>query len=250
MRAEDLLWQDECARHGTDAAPAAGISLGDKEEGVLRRHLNVIVPVSFACVGDAVTAASYPTVRSITAAHLRKYCSPEALFSDASFASLDTALRPYLASWGYAPAKFPARYGVSLAADRNSVIPADAVIDGTVQLTDRLCGAKNHTSMKLSDCAARGAFVHMADGEIVCIASVNGVAGGERCVEIGVECAPAYRRRGYARSCVCALTGMLLSRGDVVLYRHYSTNTGSAAVARTSGFRPIGRFFSYTSFAI
>jgi hypothetical protein len=251
MTAETLLWQDECARHGVDASAAeCSLVMADKDETPLKRHLNAIVPVSFACVGERMIVSAYPSVRSVIDAHFEKYRSHDALFSEDAFSALDRALRPRLAAWGYKPAMFPSRYGISLVQDDASAVSSDCILSDTVCVTDALCQMKNLTSMKLADCAARGAYAQIADGQIVCIASVNRVSDLERCVEIGVECAPDYRRRGYAASCVRALTRDLCEGGNVVLYRHYHTNIGSAAVARAAGFRPVGRFFSYTSFAI
>ncbi len=251
MTAEALLFIDECARHSADpAASDGGFVLACKDESPRTRHLNVIVPVSFACVGDRVIASAYPSIRSDVAPLFEKYRLADTLFSDDTFAALDGILRPYLAEWGYKPSSFPSRYGISLVQDSAADVPVSAILDGTVHMTEDVCRLKNHTSMKSGDCAARGAYAHLVNGEIVCIASVNRVSGAERCVEIGVECAPEYRRRGYARSCVCALTRALCEEGKVVLYRHYHTNQGSAAVAKSAGFRPAGRFFSYTSFAI
>lgn len=251
MTAEALLFLDECARHGLDPALADdGFVFACKDESPRTRHLNVIVPVSFACVGDAVIASAYPSVRSALMPHFEKYCSPDALFSEDSFSDLDRVLRPYLSAWGYKPAMFPSRYGISLLQDDASHLDASSILDGTVRMTEDLCGMKNHTSMRCADCILRGAYAHTVRGEIAAVASVNRVSGVGHCVEIGVECAPEYRRRGYARSCVCALTRELCGAGKVVLYRHYHTNQGSAAVAKSAGFRPAGRFFSYTSFAI
>jgi len=252
VTAAEYLWLDECARHGADAASMTdgGILLADKEEAPLSRHLNIIVPVSFACVGDAVIASAYPSARSVMTAHFEKYRSADALFSDAAFAALDTALRPYLAAWGYKPSAFWARYGISLVQDDAAAVDVSAILCGTVRMTEAMCGMKNHTSMKSDDCIRRGAFAHTVNGEIVCMASVNRVSEVEHCVEIGVECAKDWRRCGFARSCVAALARALCEEGQIVLYRHYHTNTGSAAVARSVGFRPVGRFFSYTSFAI
>ena len=251
MTAEALLWLDECTRHGVDASAAeCSLVMADKDETPLKRHLNAIVPVSFACVGERMIVSAYPSVRSAIDAHFEKYRSPDALFSAEAFAALDRALRPHLAAWGYKPAMFPSRYGISLVQDDASAVSSDCILSDTVCVTDALCQMKNLTSMKPADCAARGAYAQIADGQIVCIASVNRVSDLERCVEIGVECAPDYRRRGYAASCVRALTRDLCEGGNVVLYRHYHTNIGSAAVARAAGFRPVGRFFSYTSFAI
>ena len=248
---EALLWQDECARHGVDAsAEHTPFFLADKDENPLQRHLNAIVPVSFACVGERIAASAFPKIRSGINAHFEKYRSSDALFSEEAFAALDVLLRPHLDAWGYRPSAFRSRYGISLAAADASSLASDCILDGTVRMTEAVSGMKNLTSMHPSDCMARGAFAHIVGGEIVCMASVNRVSGAERCVEIGVECAPDHRRRGYAASCVCALTQALCTEGHVVLYRHYHTNLASAAVARAVGFVPIGRFFSYTSFAI
>ena len=251
MTAEALLWLDECTRHGVGASAAEeSFVFADKDEAPLKRHLNAIVPASFSCVGERVLVSAYPSVRSLLCAHCVKYRSYVALFSEDAFAALDRALRPHLAAWGYKPAMFPSRYGISLIQDTADALYVSSVLDGTKRLTEELFPLKNLTSMKPADCAARGAYAQIADGQIVCIASVNRVSDLERCVEIGVECAPDYRRRGYAASCVRALTRDLCEGGNVVLYRHYHTNIGSAAVARAAGFRPVGRFFSYTSFAI
>ncbi len=251
MTAEALLFSDECMRHGVDpTAVKNAFVFADKDESPRMRHLNAIVPVSFACVGDAVIASAYPSMRSIVLPHFEKYRSADTLFSENAFVSLDCMLRPYLTEWGYKPAMFPSRFGISLVQDDASAVRSGCILSDTVCVTDALCRMKNLTSMKTADCAARGAYAQIADGQIVCIASVNRVSDLERCIEIGVECAPDYRRRGYAASCVCALTRDLCEGGNVVLYRHYHTNIGSAAVARTAGFRPVGRFFSYTSFAI
>lgn len=250
MTAAELLWQDECARHGAAATAEDRFVLADKDEAPLARHLNVVVPVSLACVGDRVIASVCPSVRSDMLPFFEKYRSCDTLFSDEAFAELDSLLRPHLAAWGYKPSAFPARYGISLLQDSADAVPLSPILDGTVRITGDMCRMHNLTSMKTGDCAARGSFAHIVNGEIVCIASVNRVSDMERCVEIGVECAPEHRRRGYASSCVCALTRMLCGEGKVVLYRHYHANTGSAAVAKSAGFVPQGRFFSYTSFAI
>lgn len=251
MTASERLWQAECVRHGAEPAAAErDLVICEKGEIALKRHLNVIVPVAFACVGERIVASSYQSVRSVLDAHLEKYRSVDALLSAEAFSALDGALRPYLGEWGYRGAAFPARYGISLVQDDADAVPESVILDGTVKITDEMCGMENLTSMNLTDCAGRGAYAQIADGKIVCIASVNCVSELGQCVEIGVECAPEYRLRGYAVSCVSALTRELCAGGNVVLYRHYHTNIGSSAVAKKAGFRAVGRFFSYTSFAI
>lgn len=251
MTAAELLWLDECARHGVGMSDAErAFVYADKDEAPLTRHLNVIVPVSYACVGEKILISAYPSVRSEIEAFIKKNCSCEMLFSAEAFSALDAMLRPYLSGWGYRGAVFPSRYGVSLLLDDATRVRGACILSGTVRMTDALRGMKNLTSMKTADCITRGAFAHIVNGEIVCVASVNRVSDPERCAEIGVECAPGHRRHGYASSCAAALTQMLCREGKVALYRHYHTNEASAAVARAVGFQPVGRFFSYTSFAI
>ena len=104
---EALLWQDECARHGVDAsAEHTPFFLADKDEKPLQRHLNAIVPVSFACVGDRITASVYPKIRSDINAHFEKYRSSDALFSEEAFAALDVLLRPHLDAWATVRRRF------------------------------------------------------------------------------------------------------------------------------------------------
>lgn len=245
------LFLDECARHGVEAArfPSSETVFAAKDTRALARHLNAIVPVSFAAVGEDRMLSCYPCLRAPLETLLAGV-GADALFSVGVLGDVDALLRPYLAEWGYRPSPFAQRYGISCLQDDAAAVPAERILPLTRRLTADDAKLANRTSMKLSDCASRGAFVCIAEDAVVCIASVNRAGGAERCVEIGVECAPDYRRRGYALSCVCALTQALCADGLCVLYRHYSTNTGSAAVAHSAGFVPVGRFFTYTAFAV
>lgn len=258
------LFDDYCSRHGvavchnvaeTDFDPA-GIALSQKDDTPLARGLNVIVPVSFAETGGYCTASCYGVLTDEVSAHLHKY--RENLFSDAALEALDRLLRPHLDAWGYEPSRFAHRWAYSCIQDNADNIPRDRILPGTVRLSPDVLPTRNGlisinslVSMNLSDCAARGAYAVFADDRkdtVVCIASVNRTIGAEHCTEIGVECAPAYRRRGYAVSCVAALARELVSEGKTVLYQYYHTNTASAAVARCAGFVPAGRFFTYSAF--
>ena len=84
-------------------------------------------------------------------------------------------------------------------------------------------------------------FALEADGKIVSAACTNYpfiLADGdqeERIIEIGVETAPEYRRRGYGISCAAALATELYSRGMDVLYECASGNEGSVALVKRLG---------------
>lgn len=54
-----------------------------------------------------------------------------------------------------------------------------------------------------------------------------------------------HRRRGLARWVVHATTAALLAEGRIPLYRHDVDNLGSAAVARSIGFRPLVTLAGY-----
>jgi GNAT superfamily N-acetyltransferase len=59
--------------------------------------------------------------------------------------------------------------------------------------------------------------------------------------DLGVETAPAYRRRGYAGACVAAITAHIASQGGEALYGCSPQNTASAATARSAGYVPYAR---------
>jgi len=93
------------------------------------------------------------------------------------------------------------------------------------------------------------------DGRIVCFAAVNDViesddTGGLDWIEVNVECAPAYRRKGYGAACVTALSRYYLQRGKGVKYLCDEDNLASIRTAERAGFLPYrraGAFVYYTT---
>ena len=83
------------------------------------------------------------------------------------------------------------------------------------------------------------------DGKIVCFAGLNDEIDGDGMAEITVECDPAYRCRGFASSCVCALADYLESLGKRVKYICLDTNEASIKTALRAGFVPYCRFMPY-----
>lgn len=239
------LYLDYCRRHNVQPDESAPLLLGDKDPTPLARRLNVIVPVSYAVMGERVIASAYPVLRTEFAAFLHTH--GENLFSDGAFSALDGLLLPYAAPWGYMAGMFAHRYAYSCVLSDPDAVHADCILPQTARLTPDRTKRPSLVTMNTTDCAARGAYcIENEAGEICAIASVNRVSGAAHCVEIGVECAPAYRRRGYASSCVAALSRDLTREGKTVLYQHYHTNRGSAAVAKRVGFTVAGRFFAYS----
>lgn len=243
--AELRLWEDLCAQHRVDPA-AEGIPIGEKDTKPLDRGLNAVTPVSFASVGGRLTGSAYPCLREPLGEHLTRY--REDPFSTESLQALHRMLLPYLAAWGYRPSPFWDRYAVSLLYPSGGVPDPSRILPGTRQLLpgdERTL--ENRISMKLADCVRRPAFAVIREGRVAAAAVVNRSTDKIRCAEIGVECAPAYRRQGFALSCLTALTAYLMAHGDTALYQHYVTNTASGALALRAGFLPAGAFFAYTS---
>ena len=80
------------------------------------------------------------------------------------------------------------------------------------------------------------------DGKLVSLAASNG-APAEGTAEISVDTAEGYRRHGYGRSCVAALTRELLRRGLGVRYVSFGSNDPSLALALGLGFTEESRCF-------
>ena len=77
------------------------------------------------------------------------------------------------------------------------------------------------------------------------MAAVNGALDVHRLSEIGVECAPQYRRQGIGAAVTSCLCAHLLDMGKTPLYCHYHDNLASAALAERVGFLPVGAFYTY-----
>ncbi len=61
-----------------------------------------------------------------------------------------------------------------------------------------------------------------------------------RVADLGVETAAAYRRRGYAKTCVSAVTTHMTGMGGEGLYNCGPSNTASMATARSVGYELYG----------
>lgn len=80
------------------------------------------------------------------------------------------------------------------------------------------------------------------NGRIAAYACVNDIADDDG-LEITVECAPAYRCRGYASSCAVGITNYLIKEASAsaVHYKCRSTNIASRKCAEKAGFTYTGR---------
>ena len=82
----------------------------------------------------------------------------------------------------------------------------------------------------------RMAVVRDSDGMIICYAGLDDVCENDGLLEVTVECAENYRRRGYGASCVAKLTEYLLSIGEKVKYVCEKENELSVMTAQSAGY--------------
>lgn len=79
---------------------------------------------------------------------------------------------------------------------------------------------------------------------VLCAAGINDLRR-DGYSEIYVECAPEYRRRGYASACVALLVSKLIDDGQRVRYETSADNTASVALARKLGFEELEHTASF-----
>ncbi len=83
------------------------------------------------------------------------------------------------------------------------------------------------------------------DGKVVCYAGLNDLCEEDGLLELTVECQAAYRRRGYAASCVALLTRYLKNLGQDVKYVTSAENRPSQKTADKAGFAPYRTTLSF-----
>lgn len=223
------------------------IVLHKKSTAPLEKGLNVIAPFSFRTVtveGERVIHCSiYPALYDIASAHFDRWSSEP--FSADALSALHAALLPTLASWGYDSSKFPHRYGVARLLSERGVAEQPKRENVRI-LNENDAKRPSLVTMHLSDGIARGAAGYITErGEVAAMAAVNGALDVHRLSEIGVECAPQYRRQGIAAAVTACLCAHLIDIGKTPLYCHYHDNLASAALAARVGFLPVGAFYTY-----
>ncbi len=98
------------------------------------------------------------------------------------------------------------------------------------------------TNSGMIDSAELPVAAIVRDGKIISLAATNGAPSDGK-AEISVDTAEDYRRQGYGRSCVAALTRELLRRGLGVRYVSFGSNDPSLALAHSIGFTEESRCF-------
>ena len=155
------------------------------------------------------------------------------LFSKDAHAFLRESIRPFMDTIGFLDNRQSRKISLIMTLGDVSVTPTIKA----VRLKTVSDYSKNLTTAPIRDLIELGHTVcAVLDGEsVVCVAYTN-LPPNAKMVEVGIETAPKYRRRGYAKDCMRALITELAKIGAEPIYYCSQSNTGSVKLARSLGF--------------
>ncbi|MBQ7364051.1 MAG: GNAT family N-acetyltransferase [Clostridia bacterium] len=223
----------------------------ENDRAIFRKGYPGIVPFLMEEYRGKVSFEVYAGIRSLAETFQKRY--EGRYFSKDALTFIASGMDPYLQKNGYERDTV----GMTLYYYHYEMTPSQTpdlslILDNTYRLCDlpeaMLC--ENLTTFSLRDLLERSleSFVTVEDGKVVAIATVNERLESGTVPEITVETAPAYRRRGYALSCVAALCDYLLKKGSPVAYCCRNTHTKSNRVAKRVGFVRVGRFYAVSAY--
>ena len=215
-------------------------------EGCISVPIEVYQPVD-----GELCVTVYPGLERVADEFLRLFS--EDPFSDEAIEWLKKCLTPFVGKYGMSPSRdadvyfldYRMRERPALAKER--ILPDTELIDGHTDMS----GWKNATTHELEmdpDDPDDACAVYRVGNTIAAYAALNDFPEEENVREIHVECAPAYRGKGYATSCTVCLSAFLLERGYSVKYVCRHTNLASARVAEKAGFTLVGRKYSFVCY--
>lgn len=193
----------------------------------------------------------YPGLESVADEFLRLFS--EEPFSADAIDWLKKRLTPLAREFGMWPSRdadvhfLDYRLFDRQALDESRILPDTELADGHTDMS----GWKNATTHALEmdpDDPDDACAIHRIGDIIAAYAALNDFPEEEDVREIHVECAPIYRKSGYATSCTARLAEFLLARGYSVKYVCRHTNRASSRVAEKAGFTLVGRKYSFVCY--
>ncbi len=218
------------------------------EELALAQGWDTAIPLSFTRLeGEGTTVTVFPCVSAVGEAFLSRYADDPT--ADEALAFIFAELGPRLREWGYADDRFRDRWGYVLRRSPASTCSIPRGISA-VRLTEA-DEEKNRTTYDIAATCAFGCLsygVRVPGAGVVSLAATHepfDSAAPPARIEVGVETAPAYRRRGYAAASLDALATALCACGTTVEYRCQRYNRASRRTALQAGFRQVGVYYYY-----
>ena len=228
------------------------------EKAVFEQESPIAVPVELTVYegkagAEGLKLLSYsfaePVCRAFEARFAADPLSPEAveflvsslrpLMEPFGYDEVDTADYPLL---DYRPAPGESASGGPAPDELGTFAPA--------VLISTLDGERWHEDLPLDEFALdpsnpvdRMAVVRDGQGTIVCFAGLNDISEDEGFCEMNVECAEAFRGRGYGPACTSLLTDCLTGLGERVQYVTSHLNEPSVRCAEKAGLTLAARVF-------
>ena len=211
------------------------------EELVRETQFDIAVPVHIEEFEGDVKIFSYPSLENTCKALENEFSDD--LFSENALDFVRNGCAGFRGELGYKEEKYPKNWGYNFICDN--------AVDCEENFAERIRRDgkyRNLTTFNIRDCLAyeRVIFAIVKEGQIVSVAvTCESLQKGADWVEIGTETAVGYRGKGYSTMAVKALSAFLIQKGYRVLYKCHHMNEASCAVAKSAGFKQVGRFYYY-----
>lgn len=212
----------------------------------------IAVPVElYQPVDGELCVTVYPGVESVAEEFLRLFSRDP--FSADAIEWLKKCMTPFVGKYGMAPSRDADVYFLDYRlTDRANLaevrtLHATELIDGHTDMT-AWTNATTHALEMDPDDPDDACAIYKVENTVAAYAALNDFPEEEDVREIHVECAPAYRKKGYATACTVRLADFLLNRGYSVKYVCRHTNLASARVAEKAGFTLVGRKYSFVCY--
>ena len=155
------------------------------------------------------------------------------LFSKDSHAYLREKVRPIMDTIVFLDNRQSRKISLIMTLGDTEVLPPIKA----VRLNSTSEYSKTLTSAPIRDLLELGNVVCavLEGSSVVCVAYTD-LPPNAKMVEVGVETAPSYRRRGYAKDCMKALISELAKMGTEPIFYCSKSNIGSVKLARSLGF--------------
>lgn len=202
-------------------------------------------------VGGEMRVTVYPGLERTAQEFLRLFSRDP--FSPDAIHWLKDRLTPYVGEYGMSPSRdADVNFLDYRMSDRDAlpvgrILPDTELADGNTDMTGWI-NATTHALEMDPDDPDDACAIHRVGNTVAAYAALNDFPEEEDVREIHVECAPAYRKKGYATSCTVRLADYLLERGYSVQYVCRHTNLASARVAEKAGFTLAGRKYSFVCY--
>lgn len=210
------------------------IELIERDESWLHGG-EVAVPLEITTHEDTVCVWFYPLAKPLVLEFIQRFGMDSAsLFSRDAVLWATEKLGAFLDRYGFelSPDSYDHYVNFALHVKREATLPD----------VRRLMGGEGYddlTDTDIDGLLSEGyiVFAAVVDGKIVAVANTGvPIDDDTPCeVEIGVDTAEGYRRRGFAKACVSALASELSRLGHTAIYECASGNMASIRLAESLG---------------